>query len=580
MAFLNKLFFLLDKKSKKKFFFILILILIASFLEMIGIGFIIPITNLISNNQTSINSFTTIFEKNFLLINNVEKNQLIFILMIIFLIFYVIKAFYLTLTIWLQSKFIYNINFDISRKLFKNYLNKNYLYWSKQNTSDKIKNITQEVNLVTSYIIEPYFSILTELFILISIISLLLYYNFLGTLYCLFFILSAFVVWQKFTSNKLKEISELRSKYDTLLFKQIQESFLGIKDIKMYGREVSCLKNFENNLIDLKSLKTKFALIINLPKIYLELVAIICFVFLVLFSIYFLNSLKNLLPSLALFAAAAFKLIPSLNRLILASQNIKYGQTALNSIVSDFKIDNFSNQIFNNQLEQIKFVEKINFCNISYYYDSKKIILNNINFEIKKGEILGIIGQSGSGKTTFVDILSGLIFPTSGIIMSDNINIQKNIRNWQDRIGYIQQNTYLMDDSIKNNIAFGLDNSEIDDYHLKNSINISQLDDLVNELPLGIEATIGERGIRLSGGQRQRIGIARAIYKNPEILIFDESTNSLDSETEKNILNNFKKFKGAKTIIIISHNRESLKKCNKIIKIEKGTLKEIRLKNK
>jgi ABC-type bacteriocin/lantibiotic exporter with double-glycine peptidase domain len=500
--------------------------------------------------------------------------------MIIFLIFYVIKAFYLTLTIWLQSKFIYNINFDISRKLFKNYINKNYLYWSKQNTSDKIKNITQEVNLVTSYIIEPYFSILTELFILISIISLLLYYNFLGTLYCLFFILSAFVVWQKFTSNKLKEISELRSKYDTLLFKQIQESFLGIKDIKMYGREVSCLKNFENNLIDLKSLKTKFALIINLPKIYLELVAIICFVFLVLFSIYFLNSLKNLLPSLALFAAAAFKLIPSLNRLILASQNIKYGQTALNSIVSDFKIDNFSNQIFNNQLEQIKFVEKINFCNISYYYDSKKIILNNINFEIKKGEILGIIGQSGSGKTTFVDILSGLIFPTSGIIMSDNINIQKNIRNWQDRIGYIQQNTYLMDDSIKNNIAFGLDNSEIDDYHLKNSINISQLDDLVNELPLGIEATIGERGIRLSGGQRQRIGIARAIYKNPEILIFDESTNSLDSETEKNILNNFKKFKGAKTIIIISHNRESLKKCNKIIKIEKGTLKEIRLKNK
>ena len=172
MSFLNKLSFLLDKKSKKKFFFIFTLILIASFLEMIGIGFIIPIANLISNNQTSINSYTTILGKKFLTINNIEKNQLIFILMIIFLIFYVFKAFYLTLTTWLQSKFIYNLNFDISRKLFKNYLDKNYLYWSKQNTSDKIKNITQEVNLITAYIVDPCLAILTELFQNASLMSM------------------------------------------------------------------------------------------------------------------------------------------------------------------------------------------------------------------------------------------------------------------------------------------------------------------------------------------------------------------------------------------------------------------------
>jgi ABC-type multidrug transport system fused ATPase/permease subunit len=310
------------------------------------------------------------------------------------------------------------------------------------------------------------------------------------------------------------------------------------------------------------------------------LIAISCFVFLILISIYFLNSLNNLLPNLALFAAAAFKLIPSLNRLIISSQNIKYGQTALNNIINDIETNTFSNEKINNQLKQIEFLEKINICNISYFYDNKKIILDNINFEIKKGETIGIIGQSGSGKTTFVDILSGLIPPTSGRITSDNIDIQKNIRNWQDQIGYIQQNTYLMNDSIKNNIAFGLNNLEINDLHLKNSINISQLDDLVNELPLGIETAIGERGIKLSGGQRQRIGIARAIYKNPKILIFDESTNSLDPETEKKILDNFKKFKDDKTIIIISHNRESLKQCNKIIKIEKGTLKEVLLKHK
>jgi ABC-type bacteriocin/lantibiotic exporter with double-glycine peptidase domain len=407
-----------------------------------------------------------------------------------------------------------------------------------------------------------------------------LYYNFFATLYCLFFIITTFFIWQKFISHKLKKISVLRSEYDSLLFKQIQESFLGIKDIKMYGRETSCLKNFENNLLDLKFIKTKFTIIMNLPKVYIELIAISCFVFLILISIYFLNNLNNLIPNLALFAAAAFKLIPSLNRLIISSQNIKYGQTALNNIINDIETNTFSNEKINSQLKQIEFLEKINICNISYFYDNKKIILDNINFEIKKGETIGIIGQSGSGKTTFVDILSGLIPPTSGRITSDNIDIQKNIRNWQDQIGYIQQNTYLMNDSIKNNIAFGLNNLEINDLHLKNSINISQLDDLVNELPLGIETAIGERGIKLSGGQRQRIGIARAIYKNPKILIFDESTNSLDSETEKKILDNFKKFKDDKTIIIISHNRESLKQCNKIIKIEKGTLKEVLLKHK
>jgi len=580
MSFLNKLSFLLDKKLKKNFFLIFVLILIASFLEMIGIGFVIPVANLISNNQTSINSYITFIEKKNLLTNNIERNQLIFILMIIFLVFYVIKAFYLTLTIWLQSKFIYNLNFHISKKLFEKYLHKNYLYWAKNDTSNKIKNITQEVNLITSYIIDPCLTILTELFILISIISLLLYYNFFATLYCLFFIIATFFIWQKFISNKLKKISELRSVYDSLLFKQIQESLLGIKDIKMYGRETICLKNFENNLLDLKFIKTKFTVIMNLPKVYLELIAISCFVFLILISIYFLNSLNNLVSNLALFAASAFKLIPSLNRLIISSQNIKYGQTALNNIINDIETNTFSNEKINNQLKQIEFLDKINICNISYFYDNKKIILDNINFEIKKGERIGIIGQSGSGKTTFVDILSGLIPPTSGRITSDNIDIQKNIRNWQDQIGYIQQNTYLMNDSIKNNIAFGLNNLEINDLHLKNTINITLLDDLVNELPLGIETTIGERGIKLSGGQRQRIGIARAIYKNPKILIFDESTNSLDSETEKKILDNFKKFKNDKTIIIISHNRESLKYCDKIIKIEKGTLKEVFLKDK
>lgn len=577
MTLINKIFFLLGSKLKKKFYLIFFLVLISSLLEMIGIGFVIPIAGLLSDSSENLflKKITGLFP-----FKNLEKNELITIVMVTFFLFYITKAVFLTFSIWLQSKFNYNLMNEIYKKLITKYLSHNFLYWADQDSSNKIKILTQEINLVSSHIVQPCLIIMTELFVILAILSLLFYHSVVATLFCIFFTAISFVLWQKISSPKIKKNSLLRSQYDSLLFKQIQETLLGIKDIKMYGCELASFKNLENNLSNIKTVKTQHDFITNIPKIYLELIAVICFSFFMIIFLNFFPNIVSIIPTLALFAAAAFKLMPSANRLMLSAQNIKYGMIPLNIVVSELKNKNFSEDSLNNSLDQIAFLEKINISNIFFNYkNSKKFILHHINFEIKKGEKIGIIGQSGSGKTTFVDILSGLIDPDSGKILVDNVDINKNIRNWREKIGYIQQNTYLMNDTIKNNITFGTDHRlENFDFRLNNAIKVAHLDNLIHELPMGIEAMIGERGIKLSGGQRQRIGIARAIYKNPEILILDESTNSLDSETEKKILENFKNLQGEKTILIISHNRESLRYCDKIIKIEKGNLKEVLLK--
>jgi ABC-type bacteriocin/lantibiotic exporter with double-glycine peptidase domain len=261
-----------------------------------------------------------------------------------------------------------------------------------------------------------------------------------------------------------------------------------------------------------------------------------------------------------------------------AFNNIVYGNQSLNSILQDLNEDNSEDNLKNKpnlfNEKKINFTKEIVFKNITYHYPgNNNFVFNNINFTIYKDDIIGIIGASGSGKTTLMDILTGLIKPSSGKIEADNINIEENIINWRKKIGYVQQNIYLTNSSIKNNIAFGIPESEINDNAVQRAIKIAQLSDLIDTLPLKENALIGEGGIKLSGGQRQRISIARSLYSDPEIFILDEATHALNEEIEKLILEEFSKFKN-KTIIIISHNKESLIKCNRIFEIKGKILVE------
>tara|TARA_B100000965_G_scaffold389588_1_gene395408 strand:- start:206 stop:1114 length:909 start_codon:yes stop_codon:yes gene_type:complete len=289
------------------------------------------------------------------------------------------------------------------------------------------------------------------------------------------------------------------------------------------------------------------------------------------------TELNVIISTLALFGMATFRLMPSTNRIVSSFQALWYTTASIEKIHEELKLLNQNIKKYNENKKEIKNdfkknsflkVENVNF---SYPLASSKT-LENISIKINQGETIGFVGPSGSGKTTLIDIILGLLTPDSGSINVNNININDFLRNWQSQIGYVPQHIYLTDDTLKNNIAFGLKENEIDEKAIQNSIKSSQLFQLVKGLPDGLDTEVGERGVRLSGGQRQRIGIARALYHDPEILVLDEATSSLDSDTESSIVDSLREIKGKKTILIIAHRQSTVKYCDRLIKIDKGKI--------
>ena len=308
------------------------------------------------------------------------------------------------------------------------------------------------------------------------------------------------------------------------------------------------------------------------PRLIIELFAVFCFVLIAIISHDGQNNFSNIIVKLGIFAAAAFRILPSLNRVVVSINSIKQSQSVINTIYNDFQLENLIVEYDKLNLENEK-INKIEIKNLCFKYPkSKKYILDDLNLNIVEGDYVGIYGKSGSGKSTFVNLFSGLLTPDSGEIYFNNKNIKSNSYLWKSTIGYVPQSIYLNHETLKENIAFGEKYEDINNQKILNAINLAQLDDLVKIIPNGIDGIIGENGINLSGGQIQRIGIARALYKDPQILIFDESTNSLDLTTEIEFMNIVNSLREKKIIIFISHQLRVLEKCNKLFKFENGKL--------
>ena len=287
--------------------------------------------------------------------------------------------------------------------------------------------------------------------------------------------------------------------------------------------------------------------------------------------------LDSILQSLGVFVAAAFRMIPSVNRIMISMQQIKFANVTISKLQNEFTYikKNTEKHDKSSSNKTITFENNIQFKNISFSYDATKQILSDFNFKINSGEFIGIIGASGSGKSTLVDLLLGLLKPNTGDIFSDNISIHDNLKSWQLLIGYVPQTIYLTDDTLKNNIGFGIPESEIDNTRVDFAVKAAQLDAYINSLPEGLNTNVGERGVKMSGGQRQRIGIARALYNHPKILVLDEATSALDNSTEHEVMDSIYMMKNI-TVIIIAHRLSTLNKCNRIIEIKSGKIESIK----
>ena len=543
--------------------------LIGIFFEMLGLGILIPsLTIMLSDNITRDYPFLSpLINK----IGNPSQRELILMGMIVIIIVYFLKSVYLLFLNWMQSQFTSNLGHEISTRLLNWYLNMPYNLFINRNSAILVRNINNEVIMLTS-VSQSALGILTELSTVVGICIMLFIIEPKGALIVSMFLLILVLIFHKLTKIKLHNWGYQRQSLIGNMQKALQNSFGGIKEIKIMRLKKYFIGEFENSSNINAKLQTKVNTLNLSPRLYLEFIAVLGLSILIISMVLRGEQISSIVPTMGVFLAAAFRLMPSLNRIMTSMQQIKFANPVINLFYDEFKeikkhkIEIISNNEFhfNNSIE----LKKINFS----YEGSEKIVLKNLSLKITKGNTIGLIGKSGSGKSTMVDLLMGLLKPISGNVFIDEKDYLSNLTNWQSLIGYVPQSIYLTDDSIKKNIAFGIHDEDIDNYKIENAILSAQLIDFINELPEGIETNVGERGVKLSGGQRQRIGIARALYNNPEVLILDEATSALDTDTEDGVMQSVGLLKKSKTIIIIAHRLTTLKQCDWIYQFNEGEI--------
>jgi ABC-type multidrug transport system fused ATPase/permease subunit len=554
-----------EKKYKRKFILIIIFVLFSTILETVGIGLLIPLFNFIFSNSENKNFFLKEFIPNFYFEN------FLFIIISLIIFFFSIKTIFLIFFSYYQLNFLREIKNNFSKKLLSIYLFKPFKFFISN--SSNTNYLVQNVNEISTLIIYLRSTIVlfSEIFVILGLSFLLLIYQPKATLITIFFLVFMGLIINKLIISKSKYLGQERLYSDKEKLKNLNQGFLGIKEIKVLGLESYFVSGFDkynekSNFLDFKN-----SFILSIPRYILEWLLV---VFLMIFCFISFESYKNTdyIVLLALFSACVLRITPSVIRIMNSYQQLNYTKSSVQNIFSeliqDKNLQNDSLQNFYNFSKKNIFLKNIEFS----YNNRNKKIFNNLNLEIIFGDFIGIYGSSGAGKTTLISILLGLLKPIKGEIKVDNENIFNYLKSWQKEISYVSQEVYLIDDTIKNNITLGIAPENIDVEKLNEVLVLSQLDKFIGELPSGYNTIVGQHGNNLSIGQRQRVGIARALYRNTGLLILDEFTSSLDKTTEDIIFSSILKLKGKKTIILISHNLDLIKKCDKIYKLENEKL--------
>lgn len=569
---LKKLFEILPKELRLRFYLLFIFTFFGAILEVFSIGAIFPVLSAIINKKTS---FIFLNQKIQIPYMDVIVQSNSFILpMIILLVIFFIKNFYLIFLNYYNANFLFKVNVNFSNFLYKTYLNKDYSFHLKRNTAVLINSVTNEIGMLTNKFMHGISIVVLELIFLVGIVSFFIFIEPMSTIYLVLTLALIAFLYFILLNKKLLSWGKNRMQESGLKLKNVSQGLNGIKEIKIYSREKTFLEKFYIHAFNEANIGKKMNILFQLPRIGLELLIITFFCFFMVFKINDISNLTTYFPQLVLIGAAAFRIMPSINKITTKFQLIKYSYPVVNKILSLLKDDepkisfaekkNPTEITFNNNL-------KIN--NLFFNYESKnKKIFEDADMLINKGDCVGFVGESGVGKSTLVDLICGLLKPTSGKILSDDKNLHENIKSWQKLIGYVPQSVYLIDDTIKENIIFGADKDKFNEKKLSEAIKSAQLSGLISSHEKGLETEVGERGVRLSGGQIQRIGIARALYHNPKILIFDESTSFLDEENEKNILTDIVKLKKEKTLILISHKLSTLRICDKVFEFKNNKI--------
>lgn len=572
---LSKIFTILPKNRLKQIPIIFILMVIGALFEVLGIGLVLPLIDVISGDKSSLSKF---LEQ---ILPGQSTQNITILIVAIFGAVYVFKGAYLSFLAWVVGRFIYAVKAEVSNILMKSYIRAPYEFHLEQNSSHLLRNVSTESTQLVNHVLIPILSIAIEFVVILAVSIFLLVLEPIGTISVLLLLLTFSFFFHRIFGAYMEKIGRIRHQADGMFIQTTQEALGGIKDVKVLGKEQHFLDKFGMNNQTLADVSSRAYILSQIPRLYLETIGIIVFLSLIILLTLKGGDLGQVIPILGVFTLAAFRLLPSANRIITYMNSLSYAEKVVEMLNDHLTRTDLTNSFEHSvdakiDKELSAFNQSIEIKNLCYQYPKATILaLSNINLIIKKGESIGIVGKSGAGKSTLSDAILGLIKPSTGSIYLDGVDIYNDIKSWQALIGYVQQDIFLLDDSIRRNIAFGVPDDMIDLKRLNQAIFESQLDEFISTLPEGIDTQLGERGVRLSGGQKQRIGIARALYRNTPILVFDEATSALDNETESEIVSAIKSFKGIRTTIVIAHRLSTIEHCDRVIELKKGCMVNI-----
>ena len=583
LKFIKQTFSIISKKDRRRFIIVFFMILVSAGLDLIGVSAILPVVSLLSAPDAA-----TAIEGNLILrllasLFNTNETMKLSIIALIFLIaIFLIKIGYSFLLTFANNKFTMSFNRRLREKLMRIYLAMPYEFHHENNSSTLIRKSTYDVDIFTSAVsgfLEFLVKSITMLMIIVYLfISSYIAMLIIGGLISLFAIFIIFILKKK--NKKLgAKIQELNS-YN---YKYLSQAFNGVKESKISNTEEFFVNVYVNNIIHINHYSLVRTMFGSIPGHTLEFVGVMGMV-ISLLVIIAIGDTQNyqIISTFSVFAYAVIKLLPCVTVVTSYINSFAFYSSSVDSIYRDLEdVKNLESKIEKyGKYEQLVFNDSVKVSNVSFAYrdEPEKLVVKKISFDIHKNTSVAISGKSGAGKTTLVDIILGLLKPTQGNIVCDGKDINDNVRGWRDNLSYVPQNIYLMDDTIRNNVIFGIDAKNIDDRKVWDALDKAQLREFVEQSPKGLDTIIGERGIRLSGGQRQRIGIARAFYRNTNIIVLDEATSALDYETEKNILDHVTEFSKDHTLIIITHRLNTIESCDYIYKIEEGYINCIKSK--
>ena len=560
-----------SSSQKFKIFLLLVIIIIGAFMELLGITAILPFINLaIDPGNILKNKFLYSIYTFF---NFENPESLIIVLAIFIIVMYIIKNLYIVFMNYLQFKFVYMGQKELACKLMDNYVDKDYLFHVNNNSSDLMQSVIYDSANFYSAVLTM-LQIGTELSVAITLIIFLAISD-LGITITMIFIFSLLMlIFLKKFKNILKELGKENREYSAGILKSINQSLKGIKEIKVLDKENYFKSVFEKHYRVYADNQRKNAFFNSIPKPVIETACIVIIMFVIILKIKLGGDTRNLITTLSAFALATMRLLPSFNKISGFIGTLLYNKAAVEAIYNRFleMSDVKAKLVVDNDL---KFQKSIKLLNIKFHYPgSEKMVLDGINLNIAINTSIALIGNSGAGKTTLVDIILGILMPLEGAVLVDGTNINGNMHAWHEQLAYIPQNIYLLDDTVRKNIAFGYDEDDINDALVIEALEQAQLKNFVEMLPDGLETIIGEDGAKLSGGQRQRIGIARALYRKAPLLILDEATSALDMETEQAVMEAVNNLKGKKTLIIIAHRLSTIENCEHVYEVIDGKIIE------